>query len=608
MPRLIWYAILSITSISIVFFESCSSETGLQENPSSESQKYYLAINLVDAFAETRGEDDIPEFIGGDKNESFISECYFIFLNKDGSAHPIRTKYNFVKLSYLDSEKYGDQNTGDPNVQSVFRSLVMLESEKDGNPLPYSVIALANPRNPWNEIDKNNDLNTLKVGTATWQNTGALADETMMTGGFFMTNSVYSVDGSAVIEVPCSDHIALTKEMAEKNPVTIPIERINARFDLNSVKNDTGKDNTWWYLDDNYYRNVNDIRKWYRFQINEDSSDEPPVYANVIAYGIMPVPYKNYILKNIRPLEWSDENLGFKWNDPERTRSYWAQPYYNASDKTQINYDNNSLTSLSGAALSSGVPQVYHEVLATRYRIENTRQDPNERSNVVVACQLTDANDQPHPYYRFMGKDYYVFEKSTSTKKNDYESSKDASERAVRNAICGALKGKYWVEIEGGYRELSETDIQLISAGYQGDNLTFKNNHPWLKDRKDYETVAELKNITVFSENVATNEMIKLNPDDVNRDLAKYPAQIATHGYVYYYAPIKHLGNMLGAVRNHRYDIVIKSIVGYGTPVFDVKKKFIPTIVENDESHLDLDINVQAWRVVNHKYTFDNKD
>jgi hypothetical protein len=93
----------------------------------------------------------------------------------------------------------------------------------------------------------------------------------------------------------------------------------------------------------------------------------------------------------------------------------------------------------------------------------------------------------------------------------------------------------------------------------------------------------------------ATNEALKSVPSAV----------LYKDGKTFYYVDIRHLAKDLdktgsyGVVRNHIYDIVIKSIKGYGSPVYEgIQLVEYPTTPEQN-SFVSAQINILSWRLVN---------
>ena len=79
-------------------------------------------------------------------------------------------------------------------------------------------------------------------------------------------------------------------------------------------------------------------------------------------------------------------------------------------------------------------------------------------------------------------------------------------------------------------------------------------------------------------------------------------------GATYYFTPIVHNLDVLdadknplyGIIRNHLYDITIKSITGLGTPVANTKsgKEIIPDIPVDEETYLAAEVKILKYKVV----------
>ena len=82
------------------------------------------------------------------------------------------------------------------------------------------------------------------------------------------------------------------------------------------------------------------------------------------------------------------------------------------------------------------------------------------------------------------------------------------------------------------------------------------------------------------------------------------PALLYADGNTYYIVDIEHLGTAgakFGVVRNHVYQIDIKSIKGYGSPIYNglsfiVDQPEYP--IEDEASYVAARINVLSWKIV----------
>ena len=98
------------------------------------------------------------------------------------------------------------------------------------------------------------------------------------------------------------------------------------------------------------------------------------------------------------------------------------------------------------------------------------------------------------------------------------------------------------------------------------------------------------------------SEFTPIDNATLNNDIktAIGTALLYTDGNTYYFTDVKHLGNSTGVVRNHVYDINIKSISGYGTPV--IGNIVTPEIPELDnETFVSAQINILSWKIVSNE-------
>ena len=76
-----------------------------------------------------------------------------------------------------------------------------------------------------------------------------------------------------------------------------------------------------------------------------------------------------------------------------------------------------------------------------------------------------------------------------------------------------------------------------------------------------------------------------------------------TNGASYYYVDIEHFGPEadgynVGVVRNHWYDLTIKSIMGLGTPVFNPDAEIIPDRLDEEHYYLAAEVKILKWKMV----------
>lgn len=526
----------------------------------------YLAFNLVDAASLSRADDpaDDPEFVNGTGKESIIKNVRFYFFNEDGSKYLTYSTDNSVTITVNATANQPDGG----NVETVCSDVIILRSSENKTPFPYYVAVVANPPN--SGLGEAFELSALRSKTLT--SIKNIDYGTLST--ILMSSSVYMRDGKTIDLTPVSDCLALSEEAAKQKPVTIYVERSAARVDVIAQK-------------------IGNVSK---YCVTGDPDAPDAIFAHLINWRITQYNNKYNVIKNIDP-SWTDAELGFNWNDPLNFRCYWAMKLLNGNKMYE------SCNSITGTDISPSQKASVSLQTLTRYVSESN--DPDCPAIIIIIAQLQDKNNNPHPYFRYMGRDL-------------------DSEEAVIDAIALTFKGKYWTKIGGdNFTPIAPDDIDLQPGFKLNADADSK---AW--GRKDYETVAQLRDGVTIYKGGADGSMP--DPDalpeaaaDVNKDLASFPALIASNGYVYYFLPITHLGGTPGFVRNHLYRVNINSITGLGTPLFEPWNKgtyggiswvagkgyaypIIPLLVTGTESHVDADIKVHSWRIVDHHYVLDN--
>lgn len=534
----------------------------------------YLAFNLVDAASLSRADDsdDDPKFINGTEAESKIKSINFYFFNEDGSKYLTYSTNNSITITDLSSSLTQPDGSA---VGAVSSPVIMLRTPDNPTPFPSYVVAAINLPST-SGFGVSMDLNSVRTKIISTQD-----NTSTPTRGNMMTNSVYMLDGKTVDLVNIKDCLMLSEEAAKQNPVTIYVERTSARVDLIAKK--TGSVT--------------------RYCVTGDPDAPDAIFAHLLSWRVVQNNTNFFPLKEIDP-SWTDSELGFKWNDPLNFRCYWSMPYSSVNKTTK----EKSKTYLSFAAtLSASIgPNIKNSntVLSFLTRYVSESNDPDCPALIFIAAQLQDKSGNPHPYFRYMSRDL-------------------DSEEAVIDAIALTFKGKYWTKIGGdNFTPIAPADIDLQPGFKLNADADSK---AW--GRKDYETVAQLRDdVTIYKGgpdgSMPDPDALPEAAADVNKDLASFPALIASNGYVYYFLPITHLGGTPGFVRNHLYQVNVNSISGLGTPVFEpwtkdqtnnawsdgksANYKIIPLLVTGTESHVDADIKVHSWRIVDHHYVLDN--
>ena len=564
-----------VGTLACALMAGCADEenVGNGSTGQGEGQLSYVAVNIVnDNSAGSRA-----DYEDGQDDEIVISEARFYLFDASGNPYNVITNEaenvvsgtNYVGFNTLENL------TGetDPNVEAIKKGVLVFKGTNSDGELPASIVAVLNPPS------------ILGNGSKSLSELQAAIDDYGSTPNFVMSNSVYYQykDGrrQEIAATNIEGKVADNQSDAEKSPVDIYVERVLAKVRVKFTETD----------------------KAGQYKVSEEG--EPAVYAKVLGWAVTNDNRKSNLLKDIDP-NWKNGDaevlplykgqgpLGTTpWSSDEYHRSYWAitpasiNPVKDKSANEVIN------------ELKPTEPADATNINVARYCQENTLEGEDKRTEVIVIAQLVNEEGAPNPIYKYFGEEH-------------------DSERDILKLIANKYKNKYYNKhIDGYYVSLIVDDrIELVATSSED---AVKNEDyeviPQLTEtfieedlRKD---IMERPNDTdgVFERDPVTGEYRKLSGtvEDIveilNEELAKNPAQIAENGLVYYYTPIKHLGDAgsegeYGVVRNHLYDVTISDIKGYGTPIFDPDKDIDTTHPKDEEVYINARINVLSWRVV----------
>ena len=310
-----------------------------QSNPQAglSADKGYIALDLKSADDVTRASGDT--YAEGTAEEQAVNSATFYFFDAAGNAFNINANGNYYYLTVADNG-----GTSSPNIESMTDPVLVVEKYK--GQFPAKVVAVVNYQGT-----SSLSLNDLKNNLQTIGHTNGT--------NFIMTNSVYAnAAGQQVDATELSiDNFQTTADKALANPVTVYVERVNAKMSVVAG-------------DDSFDTGV--------------ALGDTQVYAKVMGWGILGNQTESFYVKTIDPT-WTDSNLGFVWNDAPYFRSYWAaKSVANAVDK-DIAY--NELTNTDSSVLYLG-------------------EQVGARATYVVAAQLQDASGNAIEIAQWYGTNY----------------------------------------------------------------------------------------------------------------------------------------------------------------------------------------------------------
>ena len=317
--------------------------TEKEEAPQADPQagisadKGYIALDLKSSDDVTRAAGDT--YADGTADEQAVTSATFYFFDAAGNAFNINANGNYFYVAVDDNG-----STVAPNIESMTDPVLVVEKYK--GQFPAKVVAVVNYQGT-----ASLSLNDLKNNLQTVGHTDGK--------NFIMTNSVYANAAGQQVDATelTIDNVQTTADKALANPVTIYVERVNAKMSVvaGSAAFDTGV-----------------------------AVGDTQVYAKVLGWDIIGNQTESFYVKSIDPT-WTDANLGFVWNDAPYFRTYWAaKSVANAVDKDFA----------------------YSDLTNNDATVEYLGEQVGARSTYVVAAQLQDASGAALEIAQWYGTNY----------------------------------------------------------------------------------------------------------------------------------------------------------------------------------------------------------
>ncbi len=331
------YFVLGLATIGMM---ACSEkEESPQHNPQAgiSADKGYIALNLKSADDITRVEGGVYE--DGTADEQAVNEATFYFFDAVGNAFNINANGNYFYVAIDDNG-----STVAPNIESMTDPVLVVEKYK--GQFPAKVAAVVNYKGT-----QSLSLNDLKNNLQTMGHTNG--------ANFIMTNSVYANAAGQQVDATelTIDNFQTSADNALANPVTVYVERVTAKFNVNAgdAAFDTGVE-----------------------------VDGGKVMAKVYGWDIIGNQTESYYVKSINP-SWTDAEIGFVWNDAPYFRSYWAsKSVADAVDSTVA----------------------YNDLTNNNSTVEYLGEQVGARATYVVAAQLQDESGNALEIAQWYGTSY----------------------------------------------------------------------------------------------------------------------------------------------------------------------------------------------------------
>lgn len=528
-----------------LMMSACSSDNDIEGGATNHGgDAQYLAVNIVNVGTTPTGRG-VPGYENGTTEESEIKTIRFYFFHADGSAYTLEGTTPGSVKNYLEKDinNPGDMGTtdGSGTEEAVTKAILVINGTN--KKAPASVIAVVNPESISPALDtgaKNlNDLTKTLKGSQFYNVTSK--------DKFVMTNSVYVEAGRTVCPVTVAGHIGTNKEDAETKAVDIYAERVVAKV---------GAD----LQNGSLIANTAGTTK-YGMQVGTYGASTK-IYAVIDGWGVADENDNAYVEKQIDNT-WLADNLGIDhWSTNNYHRSFWGtSPEFAAGTPTNHTF--------------AEYKAQHNDVL---YTLPNT---PTAATTNIYNNDLT----------KFLVTATLRYQDEHSTWKNaeicKYQGVEYLGIDALKEAIATTYK-EYFKKVSGVYTPIQASDVDFTTTG---------------TGLKDYEVSPVLKTTeTYYKKDVSSAD--GYTALTATENINKYPAEVRTDGKAYYFIPIRHIAanpakvGYYGVVRNHYYKITLKSLTGYGTPVFDETKTIDPTMPEDQATYLAAKINVLQWRVV----------
>ncbi len=560
--------------------EPATSGQTSKRNPGDES---FVAVRIMAANGTSFGRGEAGGFEDADAStkESEIKDALFLFFDAYGNStqSPQRATLSFPENSGKDS----------PAVEKISDATVVIV----GNTAPTQMLCILNPRDAFL-----NNVSGKSLSAVLDQINNYTTDETRPL--FVMSNSTYVDDrGNVVCATPIDVETQSfpTKEEAEaatgEHIVSVYVERILAKVTTTALPSDFAKGASFKLKGTEGTKDVTLIQEITGIEVANDAR-------------------LSYLFKKVDPT-WSWDLSGWtgpkNWSDPANRRSYWAV------------MPSTGFVNQSWNAINATSPTTAH----TFYASENT--SSNKASVLITATLKENLSDTEGFTFVYWAGNYY-----------------DQEQMLLQYAAQVYNEG---YRIKRWNPTLGADELLSIDPTSRADNFRFmtKEEHDPLvginqgaeeSKFKDYETTAICSYVLdTTSDRLHPEVIVKLKNDPkatesydvmdngveaINAFLRqkKNRCWIWNGGRCYYFAEIEHFGPKIpstdlnpvgidfstGVVRNHYYQIDLKSVQGLGTPVYNPDHEIIPEKPADELYYIAAQVNVLKWKIVKQEVNF----
>ena len=543
----------------------CSNDNDPVLDNGNEGSTAYMSVKIMsdDSYG-TRAESPTPGMNDFDKNEEHkIENIDFYFFDGNGNAFGLNANGNCVNVVPPTGENDDNGESGDENIE-VKRTVLVLN--KVNGLFPTRMVTIVNPvaRGAFAGMS----FEKLKAEAAHYGKS-AKADDY-----FVMTTSVYGEGGEGYTSIT-EKNLKSSKEEAKadtKSAVKVYVERILAKVGVETQPKFSLNDGKWyakmtgWTVTGAVLENT---------VTTTDAVEKPKEIC--------------YLVKNIDS-NWSDDKLGFSWNDVTRHRCYWA----------------NSPAGTFGYQFALNDFMQKEENAA-----ETAEADPNLITNPKYFYEHTSSGNRSKLLVTFK---YYsdkdCLKEVVPAEWNGTLYTQEDLKKAMASSIQGKIGYIEGEELAGKSVKPIEDYITIQQSKREGTKQYLSeavfNSEKFLKSGNSIVLKGSDGNWKIVLNNTISDpektEAIE-NINAIMTDLLP-EAKVWINGG-YYYLDVKHLGKAnseaeYGVVRNHFYKYNITNVKGLGTPICNPDEIIKPQKPEDDESFVEAELNILSWRIVNH--------
>lgn len=571
---------------------SCTEDSGVAsgngETDGTEGTAY-LTVRITNAGAGTKaaGNENNP-FENGSEAEHTVSDARFFFYDTAGDFVTEATVWNG-----------GTAVEGNGNIEFDGNSVIVLRGLTSNNYPNYLVTALNvpagfTPANTLTEMEK-----TLSGGEAGIYKSATAKNFIMSTTSY--ARATGSTTPYYVTELKPSNFSLEPVVANPANVVNIYVERLAAKVTLgiSDALKDKADDNGRYKLSVTVAGGDNDA---------ESGNTETPavaaevIYVELLGWALNATAKSSYLVKNIDQT-WTDQGLGFVWNDAANYRSYWGKAYNYGIDSYPTEggdvVTNQYLNYISSDEITNAVGT------ASAYCAENTNNaaiaaKAAARTSILLKAKICDADGAGLDMVRYNG---VLFKNESYI---DYLLNATQAEWDAWYCSNGTPG-----EAGATYTRMDKTCVELVDNG-NGEVLV------QLKKKDTGEGQAVETAVTLYKRNGTEGSytytvFTETDITELDAILAAFNETNVAIGYkgglMYYNIPIEHLNPIeanqerveeanYGVVRNHYYKVTVNTLENVGKGIYDPDEDIVPGDEDDERYYLGASIQILSWKIV----------